>query len=66
MYWLSSNMFSLVQVACLRVPAVRTVLKIPQRVVHDPSKLPPREGFVKSFKRGKALSSVKQDWGEVV
>ncbi|KAM9645306.1 mitochondrial inner membrane protein OXA1L isoform 2-T2 [Trichechus inunguis] len=52
MYWLSSNMFSLGQVACLRIPAVRTVLKIPQRVVHDPDKLAPREGFVKSFKRG--------------
>ncbi|XP_064341883.1 mitochondrial inner membrane protein OXA1L isoform X2 [Camelus dromedarius] len=52
MYWLSSNMFSLGQVACLRIPAVRTVLKIPPRVVHDPDKLPPREGFIKSFKRG--------------
>ncbi|KAM9202944.1 mitochondrial inner membrane protein OXA1L isoform 3-T3 [Dugong dugon] len=52
MYWLSSNMFSLGQVACLRIPAVRTVLKIPQRVVHDPDKLAPQEGFVKSFKRG--------------
>ncbi|EDM14152.1 rCG23545, isoform CRA_c [Rattus norvegicus] len=52
MYWLSSNVFSLCQVACLRFPAVRTALKIPQRVVHDPSKLPPREGFLKSFKKG--------------
>ncbi|XP_014711832.2 mitochondrial inner membrane protein OXA1L [Equus asinus] len=52
MYWLSSNMFSLGQVACLRIPAVRTVLKIPQRVVHDSDKLLPREGFFKSFKRG--------------
>nr|XP_005895525.1 PREDICTED: mitochondrial inner membrane protein OXA1L [Bos mutus] len=49
MYWLSSNMFSLGQVACLRR---RTVLKIPQRVVHDPDKLAPREGFLKSFKQG--------------
>ncbi|XP_003420979.1 mitochondrial inner membrane protein OXA1L [Loxodonta africana] len=52
MYWLSSNLFSLGQVACLRIPAVRTVLKIPQRVVHDPEKLVPREGFIKSFKQG--------------
>ncbi|KAG3256898.1 OXA1L-like, partial [Ictidomys tridecemlineatus] len=36
MYWLSSNMFSLGQV----------------RVVHDPDKLSPREGFIKSFKQG--------------
>ena len=65
MYWLSSNMFSLGQVACLRIPAVRTVLKIPQRVVHDSDKLLPREGFFKSFKRGKGLSSPKQDQGTV-
>ncbi|XP_012504816.1 PREDICTED: mitochondrial inner membrane protein OXA1L isoform X2 [Propithecus coquereli] len=52
MYWLSSNMFSLCQVACLRIPAVRTILKIPPRVVHDPDKLVPQEGFIKSFKRG--------------
>uniref|UniRef100_A0A8C5ZKJ1 Membrane insertase YidC/Oxa/ALB C-terminal domain-containing protein n=1 Tax=Marmota marmota marmota TaxID=9994 RepID=A0A8C5ZKJ1_MARMA len=32
---------------------VRTVLKIPQRVVHDPDKLPPREGFIKSFKQAR-------------
>ncbi|XP_060031329.1 mitochondrial inner membrane protein OXA1L [Erinaceus europaeus] len=51
-YWLSSNVFSLVQVSCLRIPAVRTVLKIPQRVVHDPSKLPPRENFIESFRKG--------------
>ena len=55
MYWLSSNVFSLCQVACLRIPAVRTVLKLPQRVVHDPDKLPPREGFLKSFKKGKGI-----------
>lgn len=52
-YWFCSNMFSLCQVACLRIPAVRTVLKIPQRVVHDSSKLPPREGFLESFRKGK-------------
>lgn len=64
MYWFSSNVFSLCQVACLRIPAVRTVLKIPQRVVHDSSKLPPREGFLESFKKGKGLSSENQDWGK--
>lgn len=66
MYWLSSNVFSLVQVGCLRIPAVRTVLKIPQRVVHDPSKLPPQEGFLKSFKKGNSLFFEDQDQGEVV
>ncbi|KAF0877907.1 mitochondrial inner membrane protein OXA1L [Crocuta crocuta] len=52
MYWLSSNVFSLAQVSCLRIPAVRTILKIPQRVVHDSDKLLPQEGFLKSFKKG--------------
>nr|XP_006988540.1 mitochondrial inner membrane protein OXA1L [Peromyscus maniculatus bairdii] len=52
MYWLSSNMFSLCQVACLRIPAVRTALKIPQRVKHDTDTLPPQEGFLESFKKG--------------
>lgn len=65
MYWLSSNLFSLSQVACLRIPAVRNVLKIPQRVVHDSSKLPPREGFLQSFKKGKGLSCENQGQGKV-
>lgn len=64
MYWLSSNVFSLCQVACLRIPAVRTVLKIPQRVVHDPDKLPPREGFFKSFKRGWKNAEIAQQLRE--
>ncbi|XP_023562703.1 mitochondrial inner membrane protein OXA1L [Octodon degus] len=59
-YWLSSNMFSLVQVTCLRIPAVRTVLKIPQRVVHDPAKLPPKEGFFEGFKKGWKDAELKQ------
>lgn len=64
MYWLSSNVFSLCQVACLRIPAVRTVLKIPQRVVHDPDKLPPREGFLKSFKKGWKNAEIAQQLRE--
>ncbi|KFO27516.1 Mitochondrial inner membrane protein OXA1L [Fukomys damarensis] len=51
-YWLTSNLFSLTQVSCLRIPAVRTALKIPPRVVLASDKLPPREGFIKNFKRG--------------
>lgn len=58
MYWLSSNMFSLCQVACLRIPAVRTALKIPQRVKHDTDTLPPQEGFLESFKKGKECWAV--------
>ncbi|XP_007662256.1 mitochondrial inner membrane protein OXA1L [Ornithorhynchus anatinus] len=51
-YWLSSNLFSLAQVAFLRVPAVRTRLGIPARLVHDPAQLPPQEGLIKSIKTG--------------
>ncbi|KAJ6653096.1 hypothetical protein lerEdw1_010182 [Lerista edwardsae] len=51
-YWLTSNMFSLVQVAFLRIPAVRARLRIPERIEHDPAVLPPQEGFVKSLKKG--------------
>ncbi|KAL1780427.1 mitochondrial inner membrane protein OXA1L [Sigmodon hispidus] len=52
MYWFASNMFSLGQVACLQIPAVRTALKIPPRVVNSSDKLLPQEGFLKSFKKG--------------
>ncbi|XP_065270626.1 mitochondrial inner membrane protein OXA1L [Emys orbicularis] len=51
-YWLTSNLFSLAQVGLLRVPAVRTRLRIPDRVQHDPALLPPRQGFVQSLRGG--------------
>uniref|UniRef100_A0ACB8EXI3 Uncharacterized protein n=1 Tax=Sphaerodactylus townsendi TaxID=933632 RepID=A0ACB8EXI3_9SAUR len=51
-YWMTSNLFSLVQVAVLRIPAVRDRLRIPERVQHDPSVLPAQEGFLKSLKKG--------------
>ncbi|KAH1182013.1 hypothetical protein KIL84_009767 [Mauremys mutica] len=51
-YWLTSNLFSLAQVGLLRVPAVRTRLRIPDRVQHNPAQLPPRRGFVQSLRAG--------------
>ncbi|XP_072410686.1 mitochondrial inner membrane protein OXA1L isoform X2 [Chiloscyllium punctatum] len=51
-YWLTSNLYSLVQVAFLRLPAVRRKLKIPDRIKHDVSALPRNEGFLKSMKSG--------------
>ncbi|XP_078391429.1 mitochondrial inner membrane protein OXA1L isoform X2 [Cetorhinus maximus] len=51
-YWLTSNLYSLVQVGFLRIPAVRRKLKIPDRIKHDPSALPRNEGFLKSMKSG--------------
>ncbi|XP_048373475.1 mitochondrial inner membrane protein OXA1L [Sphaerodactylus townsendi] len=60
-YWMTSNLFSLVQVAVLRIPAVRDRLRIPERVQHDPSVLPAQEGFLKSLKKGwKNAQTVQQ------
>ncbi|KAI5609892.1 mitochondrial inner membrane protein OXA1L [Silurus asotus] len=51
-YWMTSNLFSLGQVALLRHPAVREKLNIPARITHPPSALPPNEGFVDNLKKG--------------
>ncbi|XP_029437713.1 mitochondrial inner membrane protein OXA1L [Rhinatrema bivittatum] len=51
-YWMTSNLFSLAQVGFLRIPAVRTKLKIPKKIVHNPTDLPQQEGFLKSLKTG--------------
>ncbi|KAJ1137362.1 hypothetical protein NDU88_003773 [Pleurodeles waltl] len=51
-YWTTSNLFSLAQVGFLRIPAVRTKLRIPEKIKHDPSVLPQQEGFLKSLKKG--------------
>uniref|UniRef100_A0A8C1TVE6 OXA1L mitochondrial inner membrane protein n=1 Tax=Cyprinus carpio TaxID=7962 RepID=A0A8C1TVE6_CYPCA len=51
-YWMTSNLFSLGQVALLRHPVVRQKLRIPERITHPPSALPPNEGFIKSIKNG--------------
>ncbi|KAF4089216.1 hypothetical protein AMELA_G00063490 [Ameiurus melas] len=51
-YWMTSNLFSLGQVALLRHPAVREKLSIPARISHAPTALPPSEGFVESVRKG--------------
>ncbi|CAL8377784.1 unnamed protein product [Boreogadus saida] len=51
-YWLTSNSFSLCQVALLRHPWVREKLSIPQKIVHPASALPANDGFVESLKKG--------------
>lgn len=51
-YWLTSNCFSLGQVALLRHPLVRERLKIPERITHPASALPQNDGFIKSMKKG--------------
>lgn len=53
-YWMTSNLFSLGQVALLRHPAVRKKLRIPAHIIHPTSALPPSEGFVESVRKGTA------------
>lgn len=50
-YWVSTNIFSLVQVSLLRLPKVRTYFEIPIMVKHDINKLPAtKKKFVQGFK----------------
>uniref|UniRef100_A0A8C7YC25 OXA1L mitochondrial inner membrane protein n=1 Tax=Oryzias sinensis TaxID=183150 RepID=A0A8C7YC25_9TELE len=51
-YWLSSNLFSLGQVALLRHPAVRKKFKIPEKIQHPASALPQNDGLIESMKKG--------------
>ncbi|XP_073431569.1 mitochondrial inner membrane protein OXA1L [Dendrobates tinctorius] len=51
-YWVTSNFFSIAQVAFLRIPAVRQKLRIPEQIKHDSSVLPTQDGFIKSMKSG--------------
>ncbi|XP_044039300.1 mitochondrial inner membrane protein OXA1L [Siniperca chuatsi] len=51
-YWLTSNCFSLGQVALLRHPFVRDRLRIPERIKHPASALPQNDGFIESMKKG--------------
>ncbi|XP_025049324.1 mitochondrial inner membrane protein OXA1L-like [Alligator sinensis] len=63
-YWLTSNTLSLVQVGLLRLPVVRTWLRIPQRVEHKPNLLPKREGFFKNLKTGWKNAALAQKMEE--
>ncbi|XP_049828225.1 mitochondrial inner membrane protein OXA1L isoform X1 [Schistocerca gregaria] len=50
-YWVSSNFISLLQVAFLRIPAVRAYFKIEPLITFSPETLPMKpKGFVKGFK----------------
>ncbi|XP_045920882.1 mitochondrial inner membrane protein OXA1L [Micropterus dolomieu] len=51
-YWLTSNCFSLAQVALLRHPLIRDKLRIPERIKHPASALPQNDGFIESMKKG--------------
>ncbi|XP_034413176.1 mitochondrial inner membrane protein OXA1L [Cyclopterus lumpus] len=51
-YWLTSNCFSLGQVALLKHPYVRERLRIPERIKHPASALPETDGLIESMKKG--------------
>lgn len=51
-YWLTSNCFSLGQVALLKHPLVRKRLRIPERITHPASALPQSDGLIESMKKG--------------
>uniref|UniRef100_A0A673W8V5 OXA1L mitochondrial inner membrane protein n=1 Tax=Salmo trutta TaxID=8032 RepID=A0A673W8V5_SALTR len=51
-YWMTSNCFSLAQVALLKHPLVRQKLRIPERIKHPVSALPQNEGFIHTIKKG--------------
>ncbi|KAM3842432.1 mitochondrial inner membrane protein OXA1L [Diretmus argenteus] len=51
-YWLTSNCFSLGQVALLKHPLIRQKLKIPERINHPASAMPENEGFIANIKKG--------------
>ncbi|XP_061566255.1 mitochondrial inner membrane protein OXA1L isoform X2 [Cololabis saira] len=51
-YWLTSNCFSLCQVALLRHPYIRDKLNIPERIKHPASAMPQNDGLIESMKKG--------------
>uniref|UniRef100_A0A3Q3B9V0 OXA1L mitochondrial inner membrane protein n=1 Tax=Kryptolebias marmoratus TaxID=37003 RepID=A0A3Q3B9V0_KRYMA len=51
-YWMTSNCFSLLQVALLKHPAVRHKLKIPDRIKHPDTAMPKGDGLIESMKKG--------------
>lgn len=52
-YWVSTNLFSLVQVGILRIPAVRDYFKIEKMAEHKKETLPEKKGFVEGFQECK-------------
>ncbi|KAK3872004.1 hypothetical protein Pcinc_022892 [Petrolisthes cinctipes] len=48
-YWVSTNLFSLVQVGVLKIPAIRDYFKIDKMVDHKKETLPEKKGFVEGF-----------------
>ncbi|KAL3046318.1 hypothetical protein OYC64_004348 [Pagothenia borchgrevinki] len=63
-YWLTSNCFTLAQIALLRHPLVREKLMIPARIEHPSSAMPQIEGFIESFKKSWSNAQLAQQMTE--
>ncbi|XP_061524594.1 mitochondrial inner membrane protein OXA1L isoform X1 [Phycodurus eques] len=63
-YWLTSNCFSLAQVALLRHPPIRDKLRIPERIKYPASDLPQNDGFIASMKKGWSNAQLVQQLDE--
>eukprot|EP00063_Salmo_salar_P036801 XP_014011636.1 PREDICTED: mitochondrial inner membrane protein OXA1L-like [Salmo salar] len=63
-YWMTSNCFSLAQVALLKHPLVRQKLRIPERIKHPASALPQNEGFIHTIKKGWKNAQLAQQLDE--
>ncbi|KAM7377228.1 hypothetical protein PAMA_013827 [Pampus argenteus] len=50
-YWMTSNCFTLGQVALLRHPLIREKLRIPEKIKHPKSAMPEQDGFIESMKK---------------
>lgn len=51
-YWMTSNCFSLFQVALLKNSVVRQKLRIPDKIQHPASAVPKNEGLIEGIKKG--------------
>lgn len=61
-YWLTSNCFSLGQVALLKHPWIRDRLRIPERIQHPASAIPQSDGLIESMKKGSCRSICPIDY----
>ncbi|XP_057331042.1 mitochondrial inner membrane protein OXA1L isoform X2 [Microplitis mediator] len=55
-YWVTTNVYSLIQVSVLKVPKIREICKIPKQIEHPPSELAPKKAFKEGF---------KESWGNM-
>uniref|UniRef100_A0A8D8QTV7 Mitochondrial inner membrane protein OXA1L n=1 Tax=Cacopsylla melanoneura TaxID=428564 RepID=A0A8D8QTV7_9HEMI len=68
MYWSTTNFLSLIQVAVLKIPSVRTRFNLPERVKHKPAEAPAggvkKKGFVTDLKESIQNSKITKEIAE--